>query len=114
MADPDTLIQKVLQKVSLFDLDVAIPNLPKRLKREYDILRADSDKIIFRKIWEKATPEEKIKIESDMDYELESPRSRSQGGSRSRSVSRSQGSRSRSSHASRSDSDSSSSESERR
>lgn len=102
MADPDTLIQKVLQKVDLFDLDIAIPNIPKRLKREYDILQADSDKVIFRKLWEKATPEEKIKIESDMTYELESSRSRSRSMSRSKSISRS-----RSSRGSRSDSDSS-------
>lgn len=73
MADPDELIQKVLQKVDVFSLKLAIPNIPKRLKKEYEILREDSEKLIFRKLWEKATINEKIMIESDMTDELDSP-----------------------------------------
>lgn len=83
MADPDSLIQKVQQKITLFDLGVAIPNM----KKEYKIMRSDADKIVFRKIWENASLEEKEKIESDMNYELEYSRSRER--SRSRSSSRS-------------------------
>lgn len=74
MSDPDTLIQKVIQKIDRFDLNLAIPNIPKRLKNEFDILRSDTDKIIFRKLWEKANPEERKKIETDLNREIESPR----------------------------------------
>ena len=82
MADPDELIQKVLQKVNIFSLKLAIPNIPKRLKKDYELLREDADKLIFRKLWEKATTNEKIMIESDMTDEIVSP-SRSRNRSRS-------------------------------
>lgn len=101
MADPDELIQKVLQKVNVFSLKLAIPNIPKRLKKDYELFREDADKLIFRKLWEKATTNEKIMMESDMTDELGSP---------SRSRNRSVNSRSDKSDNSRSKSDNSKSD----
>ena len=85
MADPDSIIQKVLQKLDYFDLEMAIPNVPSRLQDEYNTLRSESDKVIFRKLWEKATNQEKKKIESDINYEKSRSRSPSHSPSRSRS-----------------------------
>ena len=91
MADPDSLIQKIVQKVDRFTLDIVTPTIPRRLKKENQTLLEDADIVIFRKLWEKATSEERKKMEIDMDYELESSHSRS-----SRGYSRSRSSRSRS------------------
>jgi len=87
MADPDNIIQKVLEKYELFRIDIVIPTVPKRLQKEYNTLRSDAEKVIFRKLWEKISQEEKIKIEEDMDNKLErSSRSRARRDeSRSRS-----------------------------
>lgn len=72
MADPDTLIQKILHKSGYFNIDIAFPNIPKRLRTDYNLLKSDYDKLIFRKLWEKANAEERKNIISDIDYELNS------------------------------------------
>jgi hypothetical protein len=85
MADPDTIVQKVVQKYKVFDIDFALPNLPKRLNAEFKTLMEDAHKSVFRRIWEKATPEERKSISLRFSNDISKSSRREYSGSNSNS-----------------------------